>query len=74
MGRGQDCYVTETFGTSARIPSICRNLTMKLAANLESRQESRQCVGIQSLRLMGSRNYVTLDAEKQMECSQIEDH
>jgi len=47
---------------------------MKLAANLESRQESRQCVGIQSLRLMGSRNYVTLDAEKQMECSQIEDH
>jgi len=48
MRRSQDCYVTETLGIPARIPTMCRDSTMKLVANLKSRQEFRQCVGIHS--------------------------
>lgn len=34
MRRGQDCYMTETLGIPARIPAMCRDSTMKLAANM----------------------------------------
>jgi len=36
---------------------MMRESVIEPRANLGSRQESRQCVGIQSLRLVGSRNF-----------------